>query len=199
MLHAGGRSLNRDGATYHQAPLNRLLDNRRGRKTAGCCTDEIAGAGAGVSLSIYCRGDRSAERLEIGPVQPILKEVFSILTERNIVAELQLLVEDVVIKSFPLDKTSVRIGRAQDNDIVLEEDAVSGNHARIDLIPNEYMDGLMDIFIEDLDSTNGTFVNGAPVKRQQLQNFDTIRIAWTDFKLVTDKGEALSETAVIVR
>jgi len=143
--------------------------------------------------------DRSAERLEIGPVQPILKDVFSILTERNIVAELQLLVEDVVIKSFPLDKTSVRIGRAQDNDIVLEEDAVSGNHARIDLIPNEYMDGLMDIFIEDLDSTNGTFVNGAPVKRQQLQNFDTIRIAWTDFKLVTDKGEALSETVVIVR
>jgi pSer/pThr/pTyr-binding forkhead associated (FHA) protein len=115
------------------------------------------------------------------------------------VAELQLLVEDVVIKSFPLDKTSVGIGRAQDNDIVIEEDAVSGNHARIDLIPNEYMDGLMDIFIEDLDSTNGTFVNEAPVKRQQLQNFDTIRIAWTDFKLVTDKGEALTETCVIVR
>jgi pSer/pThr/pTyr-binding forkhead associated (FHA) protein len=115
------------------------------------------------------------------------------------VAELQLLVDGVVVKSFPLDKTSVRIGRAQNNDITIDEDAVSGEHARIDLIPSEYLDGLMDIYIEDLGSTNGTFVNEEPVKRRQLYNSDTIRIAWTDFKLVSEHNENLEKTSVIIK
>jgi len=60
------------------------------------------------------------------------------------------------------------------------------------------MDGLIDIFIEDLGSTNGTFVNKAPVKRRQLQNFDYVRIAFTDFKLVADKKAKLAKTTVIL-
>ena len=114
-------------------------------------------------------------------------------------AELQLLVDDVVIKSFPLVKTVVSIGRGQDNDIIIDEESVSGNHAVIKLIPNDYMDGLIDIFIEDLDSTNGVYVNDKLVKRQQLQNFDAVRIAWTDFKLVSDKVDKLAKTSVIAR
>lgn len=114
-------------------------------------------------------------------------------------AELHLLVDDVVIKSFPLDKAVVTIGRGLDNDIIIDDDSVSGNHARILLIPNDYMDGLIDIFIEDLDSTNGVFVNEEMVTRQQLQNFDMVRIAWTDFKLVSDKGATLAKTSVIAR
>jgi len=115
------------------------------------------------------------------------------------VAELQLLVDDVVIKSFPLDKSTVTIGRSQSNDIVIDQDSVSGEHARIDLIPNEFMDGLIDIFIEDLGSTNGVFVNDETVKRQQLQNFDNVRIAWTEFKLVSDKAAKIARTSVIAR
>ena len=114
-------------------------------------------------------------------------------------AELQLLVDDVVIKSFPLDKSVISIGRGQDNDIIIDEESVSGNHALIKLIPNDYMDGLIDIFIEDLNSTNGVFVNERSVKKQQLQNFDMVRIAWTDFKLVSDKGVNLAKTSVIAR
>jgi len=113
-------------------------------------------------------------------------------------AELQLLVDDVVMKSFPLDKGSIMIGRSPDNNIVIDDDSVSTAHARIDLIPNQLMDGLIDIFIEDLGSTNGTFVNHVPVKRQQLQNFDYIRIAFTDFKLVADKKAKLARTTVIL-
>jgi len=60
------------------------------------------------------------------------------------------------------------------------------------------MDRLVDIFIEDLGSTNGTFVNHVPVKRQQLQNFDYIRITLTDFKLVADKKTKLAKTTVIL-
>ncbi len=61
------------------------------------------------------------------------------------------------------------------------------------------MDGLIDIFIEDLGSTNGTFVNEESVKRLQIQNFDFIRIAWTDFKLVSDKGTKITRTAIIAQ
>ena len=113
-------------------------------------------------------------------------------------AELQLLVDDVVMKSFPLDKGSILIGRSPDNNIVIDEESVSTEHARVDLIPNQLMDGLIDIFIEDLGSTNGTFVNHVPVKRQQLQNFDYIRIAFTDFKLVADGKAKLAKTTVIL-
>ncbi len=113
-------------------------------------------------------------------------------------AELQLLVDDVVMKSFPLDKDTILIGRSPDNNIVIDEESVSTEHARVDLIPNQLMDGLIDIFIEDLGSTNGTFVNHMPVKRQQLQNFDYIRIAFTDFKLVADKKAKLAKTTVIL-
>ena len=107
-------------------------------------------------------------------------------------AKLQLLVDDVVIKSFPLDKSVVSIGRGQDNDIIIDEESVSGNHAVIKMIPN-------DIFIEDLNSTNGVFVNDMPVKKLQLQNSDMVRIAWTDFKLVSEKVDKLAKTSVIAR
>jgi len=116
-----------------------------------------------------------------------------------VMAELQLLVEDVVVKGFPLDKALVSIGRSSSNDIVIDEEAVSGEHAKIELIPNDLMDGLIDIFIEDLGSTNGTFVNDKPVQHQQLQNSDYIRIAWTDFKLVSDKNVKIAKTSVIVQ
>lgn len=114
-------------------------------------------------------------------------------------AELQLLVDSVVVKSFALDKEKTTIGRSQNNDIVIDEDAVSGEHARIDMVPNAHMEGVFDIYIEDLDSTNGTFVNEARVKREQLYNSDHIRIAWTNFKLVYDKAEDFEETSIIAQ
>ena len=80
----------------------------------------------------------------------------------------------------------------------LTRSTVSTEHARVDLIPNQLMDRLVDIFIEDLGGTNGTFVNHVPVKRQQLQNFDYIRITLTDFKLVADKKTKLAKTTVIL-
>ena len=113
-------------------------------------------------------------------------------------AELHLLIDDVVVKSFPLNQDTITIGRAPENDIVIDEESVSTEHARIDLVPSTLMEGFIDIFIEDLGSTNGTYVNSAPVRRQQLQNFDYVRIAFTDFKLVANKNAKLAKTAVIL-
>ncbi len=114
-------------------------------------------------------------------------------------AELQLLVDGVVVKSFPLEKGKTTIGRSQKNDIVIDEDAVSGQHAIIEVAPNELMDGVFDTFIEDLGSTNGTFVNEERVKRQQLYNSDHVRIAWTNFKLVFGIDDDLEQTSVIAQ
>ena len=113
-------------------------------------------------------------------------------------AELQLLVDDVVLKSFPLNKETIFIGRSPNNDIVIDEESSSSVHARIDLIPSELLEGFTDIFIEDLNSNNGTFVNDAQVKRKQIQNFDYIRIAFTNFKLISDKTATLARTSVIL-
>ena len=113
-------------------------------------------------------------------------------------AELQLIVDDVGMKSIVLKKDTILIGRSPDNDIVIDEESVSSEHARIDMIPSQLMDGLIEVFIEDLGSTNGTFVNHAPVKRRQLQDSDYIRIAFTDFKLVAGKSTKLAKTTVIL-
>lgn len=113
-------------------------------------------------------------------------------------AELQLLVDSVVVNSFTLNNGITTIGRTKNNDIVIDEEAVSGNHARIEMVPNEHLDGVFDIFIEDLDSTNGTFVNDERVKRQQLHNSDYIRIAWTNFKIASDQDD-IEETSVIAQ
>ena len=114
-------------------------------------------------------------------------------------AELQLLVDGVVVNSFALGIGETTIGRSQKNDIVIDEDAVSGEHACIEVVPNEHMDGVFDTYIEDRRSTNGTFVNDQRVKRQQLYNSDHIRIAWTNFRLVYDQADDFEQTAIIAQ
>ena len=74
-------------------------------------------------------------------------------------AVLNLLVEDVVVKSFPLEKNAITIGRSPDCDIQIEESSVSSEHARIELVPNPIVSVLTDIYIEDLGSMNGIWVN----------------------------------------
>lgn len=74
------------------------------------------------------------------------------------------------IGELELSKERVTIGRHPANDIVLQDDkAVSGRHAVIITIMN-------DSFLEDLDSTNGTMVNGRQVGKHPLSNGDTIQI-----------------------
>ncbi len=70
---------------------------------------------------------------------------------------------------YPLDKESITIGRRPNNDIAVENLAVSGQHARIITI-------LQDSFLEDLNSTNGTYVNGKLIQKHALQHGDLIKI-----------------------
>ncbi|MCP4187503.1 MAG: FHA domain-containing protein, partial [Gammaproteobacteria bacterium] len=113
-------------------------------------------------------------------------------------AELQLLVDDVVLKSFPLNKKSIYIGRSPENDIVIDEEAASTVHARLDMSPSKLLEGYTEYVLEDLGSTNGTFVNNKKINRQEVHNLDYIRIAFTDFKLIADKSAKLAKTTVIL-
>jgi hypothetical protein len=72
-------------------------------------------------------------------------------------------------KEVEVLRTPFAIGRKTDNDLCLEDVSVSGHHARIAQVQEV-------LFLEDLRSTNGTFVNEQRIDRRQLQDADSIRI-----------------------
>lgn len=100
-------------------------------------------------------------------------------------AKLILSLEGQVIREIELNKERMTIGRKPHNDIPIENLAVSGEHAAITTILN-------DSFLEDLDSTNGTLVNGVAVKKHVLQNSDVIEIG--KFRLEYSNPQASQET-----
>ncbi len=93
-----------------------------------------------------------------------------------------------------LEKERVTIGRHPDNDIVLKDDrAVSGRHAVIITI-------MSDSFLEDLDSTNGTMVNGRQVGKHPLSNGDVIQVGRHSLKYtgaVTDYDDDFEKTMIL--
>jgi len=95
-------------------------------------------------------------------------------------AKLILSMDGLVLKEIPLTKERTTIGRKPHNDIQIDNLAVSGEHAVIVTILN-------DCFLEDLGSTNGTLVNGNPVKKHFLQNNDIVELGKYRLKFV---GEA---------
>jgi hypothetical protein len=98
-------------------------------------------------------------------------------------AKLILSLEGSVIREIPLNKERITIGRKAQNDIQIENLAVSGEHACIVTILN-------DSFLEDLGSTNGTVVNGNQIKKHILQNNDVIEIGKYKMKYVMEAGVA---------
>ncbi len=112
--------------------------------------------------------------------------------------QLALLIDDVIVKHFCLNKPEITIGRGADNDIHLENDGVSKKHARIRIVPSKLLDGFEEIILEDLGSRNGTLVNDVPVTSCKLNQNDLITIAWNRFKLTSGLGVAQETTAYIL-
>ncbi len=94
-------------------------------------------------------------------------------------AKLVLSMETTMLKEIPLSKERTTIGRKPHNDIQIDNLAISGEHAVVITILN-------DSFLEDLGSTNGTFVNGQSVKKHFLQNGDTIELGKYRLKYVAE-------------
>lgn len=101
-------------------------------------------------------------------------------------AKLILSLDGQLIKEFTLSKERTTIGRKPHNDIQIDNLAVSGEHAIIMTILN-------DSFLEDLGSTNGTLVNGQPVKKHFLQSSDTIEIGKYKLKYMSEATASMSQ------
>ncbi len=101
-------------------------------------------------------------------------------------------IDGVVIKEVQLTKDRTTLGRRPYNDIVIDNLAVSGEHAVIQLAGN-------DVSLEDLNSTNGTYINGKAVKKQQLANNDTIEIGKYKIKYVNEQQEAGFERTMVIK
>jgi len=84
-------------------------------------------------------------------------------------AKLSLMFEDRLVKEVPIGSRPVSIGRSPDNDIPIDNLAISNYHARV------YYEGGR-LVVEDLDSLNGTFVNDLRVERATLHDGDSIWI-----------------------
>jgi pSer/pThr/pTyr-binding forkhead associated (FHA) protein len=103
-------------------------------------------------------------------------------------AKLILSLDGTVMKEVPLDKERLTIGRRPSNNLQIENLAVSGEHALIVTILN-------DSFLEDLGSTNGTLVNGVPIKKHILQHNDVIEIGKYKLKYLGEMVAAVGQGA----
>jgi len=99
------------------------------------------------------------------------------------------------LTDFLLDKEVMTIGRKEDNDIRIENLAVSGHHAKILTIFD-------DSFLEDLGSTNGTFVNGRAINKHPLKHGDVITIGKHELRYLNENkqfGDDGDKTVLIRR
>lgn len=95
---------------------------------------------------------------------------------------------DGVLKEIALCKERITIGRRPHNDIVIEDLAISGEHAVI----VTHADGS---FLEDLNSTNGTQVNGQPVRKHFLQDGDVIELAQYEIRFLSAQRQDARQAA----
>lgn len=93
--------------------------------------------------------------------------------------KLILSMDGLVLKDILLDKERVTIGRKPNNDIQIDNLAISGQHAVITTLG-------ADAFLEDLNSTNGTYVNGQSVRKHALQPNDAIELGKYKLKYLVD-------------
>ncbi|MEP6790939.1 MAG: FHA domain-containing protein [Ramlibacter sp.] len=101
-------------------------------------------------------------------------------------------IDGVVIKEVQLTKDRTTLGRRPYNDIVIDNLAVSGEHAVLQMMGNE-------VYLEDLNSTNGTYVNGKAVKKQLLQNNDTVEIGKYKIKYINEAASAGFEKTMVIK
>ena len=105
--------------------------------------------------------------------------------------------EGVAINKFKLDKPELRIGRDPASDIFIDNTVVSTDHAVIKAEENPASGGTPEFYIEDLNSTNSTFVNGEKITRHKLEHDDVIRVGWNTFKFIDEAEGDLNKTAKI--
>ena len=98
--------------------------------------------------------------------------------------------DGVVIKEVQITTDKTTLGRRPYNDIVIDNLAVSGEHAVLQMVG-------ADVFIEDLNSTNGTYINGRAIKKQLLTHNDTVEVGKYKIKYLVDDGADYERTMIM--
>ena len=101
-------------------------------------------------------------------------------------ARLILSLDGQTLAEYNMTKERYTVGRLPDNDIRIDNAAVSGHHSLIINILN-------DSFLEDLNSTNGTYVNGKLIKKHALQHDDVITVGHHQLRYVEDQAQEAAE------
>jgi len=98
--------------------------------------------------------------------------------------------DGVVIKEVQITKDKTTLGRRPYNDIVIDNLAVSGEHAVLQMVG-------ADVFIEDLNSTNGTYINGKAIKKQLLVNGDIVEVGKYKIKFLLEDSADYEKTMIL--
>ena len=100
-------------------------------------------------------------------------------------------IDGVVVKEYQLIKDRSTIGRRPYNDVVIDNLAVSGEHAVVQMVDGRAV-------LEDLGSTNGTYVNAKAVTRQELRNGDIVEVGKYKIRFLQEaEGENFEKTMLV--
>lgn len=105
------------------------------------------------------------------------------------------IIDGVVANKFDITDTAIKFGRTSDNQVQIDDLAVSNEHAQV--ICETDTKGKTGYFLEDLGSTNGSYVNEVQIKKQQLKHKDIVRIGWNNFTFIDENEINLEKTSEI--
>jgi len=108
------------------------------------------------------------------------------------------IVDGSVVAEHPLTQERFGIGRNLGNELQPDDASVSGSHASILLSPSAYLDDSMEATVEDLGSTNGTFVNGKRVGRKLLRHGDLLTMGMLSLEFIDDQAVELGGTRILL-
>ena len=108
--------------------------------------------------------------------------------------KLKHIIHGAVVSELTLTKGDFIIGRNHGCSLQLDDGEVSGEHAVIHMVPNEFLPSTFDMTIKDLGSTNGTFVNNVSVQEQVLKHGDSIRISGYEYRVFDDQSHVGTQT-----
>ena len=146
---------------------------QNGVKLTACEKNRIIFRGESLSSTVLKKNDR----VSIGDSEIYVKAASESAYAPCDVHRLETLGGERNGEMIRLEKSPFRIGSAEDNDLVLKSDVVSSHHAEIRISENG------EPWLRDMGSTNGTFVNGERLKRQErmLMDLDEISVACFDY------------------
>jgi len=117
------------------------------------------------------------------------------LTKGVNVASIVQLVDGVVANRFEIADTGLKFGRIATNRIIIDDKAVSSEHAAISLLKGEHGD--IQYVLNDLGSTNGTYVNEQKIDKQLLHHKDVVRVGWNSFTFINEDEVDLEKTTKV--